>query len=170
MAICIGVAIELGFTFWAWYLTTSRIAAARSFGVYSSPSEGLLERVDSGWVGIQEARIVAAGPDTFGLGGGPHIWYVIACVWADSKTGGYPVGSPTHDFDAPGSYFVNTHEGWVLMPETSSPLFVSFWMKVFDLAGSDRPQPFEDPSVHSQPMCVRQSGQLRLQPMIDRSN
>ena len=55
------------------------------------------------------------------------------------------MGSPTHDFDAPGSYFVDTQEGWVLMPESSSPLFVGFWMRVFGLAGDGGGQILHEP-------------------------
>jgi hypothetical protein len=156
ITICI-IAVALGFMFWSWSFTTSRINSARSIGVFPSPSEGMLTLVDSGWTGIQEARIVHAEPE-IALGGGPHVWYVIACVWAESRADGSPVGSPTHDFDAPGSYFVDTHEGWILMPETSLPLFVGFWMRIFDLAGDDRAQPFHDPAIESTPMCVRQAG------------
>ena len=145
------------FIFGSWSFTTSRLNSARSIGIFPSPAEGMLTLVRSGWVGIQEARIVDAGPET-ALGGGPHVWYVIACVWADSRADGSPVGSPTHDFDAPGSYFVDTHEGWVLMPETSMPLFVGFWMRVFGLAGDDRAEVIHDPTIESRPMCVRQGG------------
>jgi hypothetical protein len=153
IAICI-IAIALGFTYWLWTFTTSRITSARSIGVFPSPSEGMLTLVHSGWVDIQEARIVHVQQETF-LGGGPHVWYVIACVWAESRADGSPVGSATHDFDAPGSYFVNTHEGWILMPESSLPLFVGFWMPVFNLAGDDRVQPFHDPASEPKRICIR---------------
>jgi len=156
IAICIP-AVALGFTFGSWSFTTSRLNAARSIGVFPSPSEGMLTLVQSGYVDIQEARIVHAAQET-ALGGGPHVWYVIACVWAESRADGSPVGSPTHDFDAPGSYFVDTHEGWLLMPETSLPLFVGFLMPIFDLAGDDRAQPFHDPSSEPTRMCIRQAG------------
>jgi hypothetical protein len=155
--IAIGIlAIALSFTFVSWSFTTSRLNAARSIGIFPSPSEGMLTLVHSGYVGIQEARIVHAVPDT-APGGGPHIWFVIACVWADSRADGSPVGSGTHDFDFPGSYFVNIQEGWVLMPETSLPLFVGFWMRIFGLAGDGLAQPAQDPSIWSTSLCVRQA-------------
>ena len=157
IALCM-MAVALGFTFWSWSFTTSRLNAARSMGVFPSPSEGMLTLVHSEYIGIQEARIADAQQETFPLGGGPHIWYVIACVWADSRADGSPVGSPTHDFDAPGYAFVDTHEGWVRMPESSWPIFVGFWMPIFDLAGDDRAQPFHDPAIESTPMCIRQAG------------
>jgi len=148
------IAVAIGFTLWSWSFTTSRLNSARSIGIFPSPSEGMLAQIYPGWTGIQEVRIVHAEPET-ALGGGPHVWYVIACVWAESRADGSPVGSPTHDFDAPGSYFVDTQEGWVLMPESSLPLYVSFWMRIFGLAGDGRAQPFHDPSIESSPMCVR---------------
>ena len=152
IVICI-LAVALSFTFWSWSFTTSRLNAARSNGVFPSPSEGMLTLVESGYVGIQEARITLAEPDTF-LNGGHHVWFVIACVWAESREDGSPVGSPTHDFDFPGYYFVDTKEGWVMMPESSWPLFVGFWMKVFDLAGEDvGGQIIHEPL--SKPACVR---------------
>ena len=157
IAFCI-IVVALGFTFWSWSFTTSRLNAARSRGVFHSPSEGMLTLVQSEYVGIQEARIVGAEQETSPLGGGPHIWFVTVCVWAKSRADSSPVGSPTHDFDYGGSYFVDTHEGWLLMPETSSPLFVGFWMPIFDLAGDDIAQPFHDPSGAPRQPCVRQAG------------
>jgi hypothetical protein len=154
IAICI-IAITIGVTLWSWSFTTSRLNSARSFGIFPSPSEGMLTLVHSGWTGIREARIVHAARET---ALGDHVWYVIACVWAESRADGSQVGSPTHDFDTPGSYFIDSKEGWVLMPESSSPLFVGFWMGIFGLAGDDRAQPFHDPSIESTPMCVRQAG------------
>lgn len=150
------VAVAIGSTLWSWSYTTSRLAAARSTGVFPSPAEGMLALVQSGWTGIEEARIVHAMPESAPLGG-PHIWYAIACVWADSREDGSPTGSPTHEFDAPGSYFVDTNEGWVLMPESASPLLVALGMRVFGLAGDHPAQPFHDPSIESAPMCVRQA-------------
>ena len=154
IAFCI-IAVALGFTFWSWSFTTSRLNSARSIGVFPSPSEGMLMLVQSDYVGIQEARIIDVVQETFPLGGGTHVWFVTVCVWADSREDGSPVGSPTHDFDFGGSYFVDTHEGWVMMPEGSLPLFVGFWMPIFDLAGDDSAQPFHDPSGEPKRPCVR---------------
>jgi hypothetical protein len=168
-------AIGFGFTFGSRSYIMSRLNAARSFGVFPSPSEGMLTLIRSDYVGIQEARVVHAVQET-ALGGGPHVWFVSACVWADSRADGsslvsewkglnYP-GNPFadpdwHNFDFPGSYFVDTQEGWVLMPETSLPLFVGFGMSVFGLAGDDRAEPIDDPSripaTRLTPVCVRQT-------------
>jgi hypothetical protein len=150
------LAAAFAFVFWSWSFTTSRLNAARLIGVFPSPSEGMMTLVHSDYVDIQEARIVSASQET-ALGGGSHVWFVTVCVWADSREDGSPVGSPTHDFDFGGSYFVDTQEGWVLMPETSLPLFVGFWMPIFDLAGDDIAQPFQDPSSKPKQPCVRQA-------------
>ena len=152
------LAASFAFVFWSWSFTTSRLNAARSSGVFPSPSDGMLMLVQSDYIGIQEARIVGAEQEIFPLGGGPHVWFVTACVWAESRADGSPVGSPTHDFDYPGEYFVDTHEGWVMMPENSLPLFVGFWMPIFDLADDDIAEPFHDPSGAPRQPCVRQAG------------
>ena len=145
------------FVFWSWFFTISRLNAARSIGVFPSPAEGMLMLVQSDYIGIQEARIVGVAQETSSVGGGRHVWFVTVCVWADSREDGSPVGSSTHDFDFGGSYFLNTHEGWVLMPETSLPIFVGFWMPIFDLAGDDLAQPFHDPASEPKRPCVRQT-------------
>jgi hypothetical protein len=49
------VAVGLGCVFWSWSFTTSRLNAARSVGVFPSPSAGMLTLVHAGWTGIQEA-------------------------------------------------------------------------------------------------------------------
>jgi hypothetical protein len=140
--------------FWSWSFTTGRLDAAQARGVFASPGEGMLTLVQSEYVGIQEARIVGAGQEIFL----PHVWFVTACVWASSRADGSPVGSPTHDFDYPGYFFVDTQEGWLMMPEASVPLFVGFWMPIFDLAGDDVAQPVHDPSGEPKRPCVRQAG------------
>lgn len=141
------------FVFWSWSFTTSRLNAARSRGVFPSPSEGMLTLVQYEYMGIQEARIVGSGQEIF-----PHVWFVTACVWARSRADGSPVGAPTHDFDYPGYFFVDTQEGWLMMPEASVPLFVGFWMSIFDLAGDDSAQPFHDPAGEPKRPCIRQAG------------
>jgi hypothetical protein len=141
------------FVFGAWFFTTTRLNAARSLGIFPSPAEGMLALIQPGYTQIIEARIMTVMQET-APGGGPHVWFVTACVWADSRVDGSKVGSARYDFDFPGSYFVNTPEGWVLMPETSMPLFVGFWMDVFDLAGDHTAQPYRDPAAgQSRSVC-----------------
>ena len=147
-------------------ITINRLNAARSLGIYPSPAEGLMMPIESGYKGIREARIVhVTNRESFWERA--HVSYVIACVWADSRSDGSPVGSSAHNhkfpynFDAPGGYFINTPEGWVPMPERYFPLVEAFWMKVFGLQGDDIVEPFHDPSIdtpHLTPMCVPASG------------
>ena len=47
-----------GLIFWSWSNTASHINSARSIGVFSSPSEGMRSLVDSGWIGVEETKIV----------------------------------------------------------------------------------------------------------------
>lgn len=154
--IFVGVsAASIGLIVWSWYFTTNRLnSSARTFGVFPSPTEAMMSEIETGWVGIQEAWIRDAGPES-ALGGGPHVWFVTACVWAESRADGSPVGSPTHDFDFPGGYYVETKDGWVPISE-SSALFVGFWMKVFSLAGEGGGGQiiYEPPS---KPVCVRKA-------------
>ena len=154
IAVCIS-AVAAGSIFGSWLFTTNRLNAARSIGVFPSPAEGMMTLVHDGYVGIQEARITSVVQET-AVGGGRHVWFVTVCIWADSRIDGSPVRHTNSDFDFGGSYFVDTHDGWVLMPETSLPLFVGFWMPIFDLAGDDTAQPFNDPSIEPRRPCVRQ--------------
>jgi hypothetical protein len=150
------IAVMLGFTVWSWYFTTSRLnASAQSFGTFPSPEEAMMTEIHYGWVGIQEAWIRDSGPETV-PGGGPHVWFVTACIWAESRADGSAVGSTTHDFDFPGGYYLETRDGWVPMPEQSA-LFVGFWMNVFGLAGDGGGGQI----IHgapSRPVCVRKGG------------
>ena len=148
-------AVALGFTVWSWNFTTSRLkSSVKSFGTFPSPTAAMETEIREGWVGIQEAWIRDAGPGT-ALDGGPHVWFVTACVWAESRADGSPVGSSTDDFDFPGGYFLETQDGWVPMSEGSAP-FVGFWMKVFGLAGNGGGQIIHEPP--STPVCVRKAG------------
>lgn len=155
LAVIGGLAVGLGFVVWSWYFTTSRLgSSAQRFGVYPSPAEAMMAEINTGWVGIHEAWIRDAGPET-ALGGGPHVWFLTACVWAESRADGSPVGAPTHDFDFPGTYYVQTREGWVPMSEDAA-LFVGYWMKIYGLAGNGGGQIIESPP--SKPVCVRRGG------------
>jgi RNA polymerase sigma-70 factor, ECF subfamily len=151
----LAIAVVVGVTAWSWSFTTTRLDAARSTGVYTSPSEGMLTLLRAGYGGIEEAKVVSVQPETVPILGGPHVWFVTACVWAEARADGSPVGSSTHDFDFPGSYFMDTRDGWVLVPESSDPLLVGFWMGVLGLAGDDRAEPYLDPLAKPKEPCVR---------------
>jgi pyrimidine-specific ribonucleoside hydrolase len=63
---------------------------------------------------------------------------------------------------------VDTTDGWVLLPETSSPLFVGFWMPIFRLAGDDVAQPVHAPTSEPGLPCIR-TAYPALQPITPRA-
>ena len=155
LAVMGGISVALGILAWSWYFTVNRLnVAAKTFGIYQSPTEAMMTQIDTYWIGVEEAWIRDVGPETF-LMDGSHVWFVTACVWAESRADGSAVGSATHDFDFPGGYFVETRDGWVALSEDSA-LFVGYWMKIFGLAGDGVGQVItEQPS---KPVCIRRAG------------
>jgi len=115
-----------------WLYTTAQLTVARSKGIYPSPEVGMRGLIAAGYVGIQKIEIVRAGINAFD-GSDPHVWYVIAKVWADQRADGNAVGNGQKDYDVPGSYFIRVKEGWVHMPEGAFPELIGFWMKVFGM-------------------------------------
>ena len=79
-----------------------------------------------------EIKILHAGPN-YRDGSRPYVWYVIAEVRAAARADGSPLGH--NGCDAPGSYFLQTREGWVYVPEGAFPEWISNWMDAFHLAG-----------------------------------
>jgi hypothetical protein len=134
----VALALSIIVVFSAWAFTTSRLALASSEGVYPSAEVGMRTRMERAYDGISQVKIVYAGPNSF-EGSQPHIWYVIAEVRAASRAGGSEMG--TNGCDAPGSFFLQTRDGWVHVPEGAFPELVGFWMKVFGLAGPGEATP-----------------------------
>jgi hypothetical protein len=64
---------------------------------------------------------------------------VIAEVRAASRKDGLPLGH--NGCDAPGSFFLQTREGWVHVPEEAFPEWIAMWMDVFDMAGPGQSTP-----------------------------
>ncbi len=116
----------------SWGYTTAQLAAARSKGVYASAEAGMRAMIEAHYRGIQEVKILYAGPNSFD-GSQPHVWYVIAEVRAGQRADGSPPGK--NGCDAPGLFFLQARDGWVFMPEGAFPGFVGFWMRKFGLAG-----------------------------------
>jgi hypothetical protein len=127
----------------SWIYTTSQLNAAQEAGVFSSAEEGMRDHIAKGYIKPDDYQIIYAGTNSFD-GSSPHVWYVIACVWGGYRADGSPTGSKRHNWDQPGSFFLNTKRGWVYMSEGAFPGFIGFWMKVFDLAGSGSSQPTHD--------------------------
>jgi hypothetical protein len=127
--------------------TTSQLAIARSGGVYPSAEEGMRALIARSYRNVQEVQIHYAGPNSFD-GSQPHVWYVIAEIWAEARADGSSIGSGVRLSDNPGSFFLQTKDGWVHVPEGAFPEVMGFWMSVFGLAG-------QGSSIPSHPFEIR---------------
>lgn len=143
LAACITLVLTAAIILSSWIYTTSQLRAAEKAGVFSSAEAGMRDLIAKGYVEPDDVRIIYAGTNAFD-GSSPHVWYVIACVWGGRRADGSPTGSRKHNWDQPGSYFLNTRAGWVHMPEGAFPEWIGFWMNVFDLAGPGESQPDQD--------------------------
>jgi len=117
-----------------WIYTTAqlRIAAVRD-GVHQSPEAGMRSLAGKSWIDVERIEIEYAGPNSFD-GSHPHIWFVVARVWAAGRIDGGPMGR--HGYGGAGSFFLHTKEGWVHVPEGALPEFVGFGMRVFGLSAT----------------------------------
>jgi hypothetical protein len=125
----------------AWMYTTVQLNSARSKGVYQTPEQGMLALMDKYYSPDRAVKILYAGTNSFD-GSQPYIWYVIAEVRATARADGSELGS--NGCDAPGSFFLQTREGWVHVPEGAFPTFMGFWMNVFNMAGEGQSTPSTD--------------------------
>ncbi len=141
------------FVFLSWSYSSLQLAIARSKGIYPTAEQGMLERASRGYAGVPRVDILYAGPNSFD-GSKPHVWYVIAEVRAQARSDGSELGR--NGCDAPGSFFLQTKEGWVHVSEGAFPGFVGFWMDVFGMAGPGEENPSVDWSP-SQPARFCQS-------------
>lgn len=117
----------------SWIYTNVQLARYSADGVYPSPEEGLLALIDRYYPPEREVKMLYAGPNSPD-GKRPYIWYAIAEVYASVRADGSTMGE--NGCDAPGSYFLQTREGWIHVPEQAFPELIGFWMDVFDLAGA----------------------------------
>jgi hypothetical protein len=125
----------------SWGYTQVQLARYSAERVYASPEEGMLALIDTYYPPEREVKMVYAGPNSPD-GNRPYIWYVIAEVYASVRADGSAMGN--NGCDAPGSYFLQTKEGWVHVPEQAFPELIGFWMDVFDLAGVGASTPSTD--------------------------
>ena len=137
----IALGIILGGVAISWVYTTYQLAHARSDGVFQTPEEGMLALVDQYYPPDREVKMLYAGPNSKD-GSKPYIWYVIMEVYASARADGSAMGD--NGCDAPGSYFLQTKEGWVHVPEQDFPEIIGFWMNVFNLAGAGQSTPTTD--------------------------
>ena len=134
--------VLLGFSFIcvasSWIYTAVQLNIARAKGVYSSPEQGMIARAEQYYTADRQVKILHAGTNSFD-GTKPHIWYVIAEIRASARADGSALGH--NGCDAPGSFFLQTKEGWVHVPEGAFPGFIGFWMDVFGWAGEGQSTP-----------------------------
>ena len=134
--------VLLGFSFIcvasSWIYTAVQLNIARAKGVYSSPEQGMIARAEQYYTDDREVKILHAGTNSFD-GTKPHIWYVIAEIRASARADGSALGH--NRCDAPGSFFLQTKQGWVHVPEGAFPGFIGFWMDVFGWAGEGKSTP-----------------------------
>jgi len=134
----IALGISSAFVVLAWVYTTVQLNNARAKGVYATPEQGMLALTEKYYTADHEVKIIYAGTNSFD-GSNPHVWYVIAEVRATARADGSELGP--NGCDAPGSFFLQTKEGWVHVPEGAFPTFMGFWMKVFYWAGEGKSAP-----------------------------
>lgn len=135
------VGVFVLFIAFSWVYTTLQLAHARSDGVYPTAEQGMTALVDKAYPPDRQIKILYAGTNSFD-GSAPHVWYVIAEVRASARADGSEMGH--NGCDAPGSFFLQTREGWVHVSEGAFPGFMGFWMKVFGWAGEGQSTPSTD--------------------------
>ena len=136
------VLVLLGFSFIcvasSWIYTAVQLNIAQAKGVYSSPEQGMIARAEQYYTADRQVKILHAGTNSFD-GTKPHVWYVIAKIHASARADGSALGH--NGCDAPGSFFLQTKEGWVYVLEGAFPGFMGFWMDVFGWAGEGQSTP-----------------------------
>jgi hypothetical protein len=112
---------------------TRMVARAHARGLYSTAEAAMRQLIAENFTDIQRVTIFYAGPNGSD-GNDPHVWYVIAEVHAASRADGSDMGK--HGCDAPGTFFLQTREGWFHVPEGAFPRLLGKWMRKYGLAGS----------------------------------
>jgi hypothetical protein len=116
----------------AYGYTIFQLGLGRLEGVYPSPEAGIRSLIESTYTGLQRVEIEYAGTNSFD-GSFPHVWYVIARVWADPHPDGQPLNPSV--YDSPQSFFLKVHDGWIHIPEGAMPELIGLAMQVFHLEG-----------------------------------
>jgi hypothetical protein len=101
---------------------------AKREGVYATPEDGIRVLITESWIDVKKIEIVYAGTNSFD-GSNPHVWFVVADVWAAKRGDGKPVN--LRGYDSAGSYFLRVQEGWVHVPEGKFPELIGFGMRLF---------------------------------------
>ena len=139
--------IVMACTALSWAYTAVQLNIARSKGVYETAEQGMRALVDKRYTPDRQVKILYAGTNSFD-GSKPYVWYVIAEVHASARVDGSSLSED--GCDAPGSFFLETKDGWVYVPETAFPGFIGFWMSMLDMAGPGQSEP-STPRAPDQP-------------------
>lgn len=134
-------AIVIAAKFAARFYTSSKVAHALSTGVFPTAEEGMRQLLKESYTGITRINILYAGPNSPD-GSQPHVWYVIAEIRAAMRADGSKMGK--NECDAPGTFFIQTHEGWFRVSEGAFPELLGHWMSDFGLAGPGQSTPSID--------------------------
>ena len=116
----------------AWLYTTTQLAVAKSRGIYESPEAGMLAMIEKSYRDVSQVTIEYSGPNSSN-GKLPHVWFVVARVYADQRADGKPVGNNRTGYDYPGSFYIKIREGWVHVSEGAFPVFIGRMMEVFGI-------------------------------------
>jgi hypothetical protein len=122
----------------SWAYTSAQLSIARSKGMYETAEQGMRALMDKAYPSDRQVKILYAGTNSFD-GSKPYVWYVIAEVHASARADGSSLSED--GCDAPGSFFLETKDGWVHVPEGAFPGFMGFWMGVFNMAGPGQSEP-----------------------------
>jgi hypothetical protein len=140
-----------------WIYTSGTLQAARQQGIFLTAEEGMLSLIARGYPEPWDAEIILAGPNSFD-GSSPHVWYVIACVWADRRVDGSLVGHG-RGYDQPGSFFLHTKEGWVHVSEGAFPELLGALMRFYGLAGPGSSRPSHEWRSAPHTGCIHQAAE-----------
>jgi hypothetical protein len=111
-----------------WFHTALNLEVAKQKGIYVSPEEGMRTLVSRSWIDVERVEITYAGPNSFD-GSHPHVWFVVARVWAARRADGKPVAQ--RGYDSAGSFFLRVQEGWVHVPEGRFPELIGLGIRLF---------------------------------------
>ena len=115
-----------------WLYTAVHLAIAKGKGIYATPEDGMRALcAENRYATVTKIEIDRAGVDRHD-GRHPHVWFVIAKVWADKRPDGRPV--PPRGYYYPGRFFIRVREGWVNVPEISFPHLLGAYMVLLGLA------------------------------------
>lgn len=116
----------------AWLHMLAVLEKGKREGVYATPEDGMRDLVTRSWTDIEKVEIEHAGPNAFD-GSNPHVWFVVAKVWAAKRADGTPISQ--RGYESAGSFFLRVKDGWVHVAEGQFPELVGHCMRLFGYSG-----------------------------------